>query len=57
MKEIETLPSCDMKSFARWLTKTVELYFENPENQRRFEEWQREKRKEAIEYDKRNPHS
>lgn len=43
MYDIKTLPTYEGRSFARWLARTVEKYFEDPDVQRRFEEWQKEK--------------
>ena len=35
----------DKRLFCRWLYKAVEKYFEAPDVQRRFEEWQKEQEK------------
>lgn len=40
--DITTLPKYEEWAFGRWLAKTVEAYFENPDVKRRFEEWKRE---------------
>ena len=36
---ISTLPEYEYNSFARWIAKTTEAYFEKPEVKKRFEEW------------------
>ena len=43
MNEIETLPAYELKSFLRWVARATEKYFEDPEVQRRFEIWQKER--------------
>lgn len=43
MNEIETLPAYELKSFLRWVARATEKYFEDPEVQRRFESWQKER--------------
>ena len=45
MSELSTMPEYEMKSFSRWLVKAVEKYFEDPDVQRRFEEWQKEEQR------------
>ena len=40
---IATLPEAEAKNFYRWVAKAAEKYFEDPEVQRRFEEWKRER--------------
>lgn len=45
MLDIETLPKYEMDSFALWVARATELYFKDPENQRRFKEWQKEERR------------
>lgn len=41
-REIETLPEWEQMSFARWIARTVEKYFEDPDVQKRFKKWQEE---------------
>lgn len=43
MKELSTLPLYDVHRFYRRIAKLTEKYFENPENQKRFEEWKKER--------------
>ena len=43
MATISTLPQYELNSFARWVAKATEAYFENPDVQKRFEEWQKAK--------------
>ena len=40
---IATLPEAEAKNFYRWVAKAAEKYFEDPEVQRRFEEWKKER--------------
>lgn len=47
--DISTLPEWEMKSFARWLYKATEKYFEDPDVKRRFEEWMKEKNQASVE--------
>lgn len=42
MNELETIPTYEMQSFCRQIAKLAEKYFEDPENKRRFEEWEKE---------------
>ena len=44
MYDIDTLPEYEFNSFARWVIKATEEYFKDPEVQRRFKKWQKEKR-------------
>ena len=48
--ELETLPGWEMTYLCRSLAKMVEKYFEDPEVQKEFEEWEKEyyKRPEVI---------
>lgn len=46
--DISTLPECEMRYFLRRLIRSVEKYFEDPEVQRRFEEWKRERELNAC---------
>ena len=39
MLEISTLPTYEANSFAKWVAKATEKYFENEDVKRRFEEW------------------
>lgn len=48
MSELSTLPEYESRRFMRWLAKATEEYFKNPENQRKFEEWQKEQEKEMT---------
>lgn len=43
MNELSTLPPYEAKSFMRWVAKSAEAYFENPDVKRRFEEWKKVK--------------
>ena len=43
MNTASTLPAYEMNSFALWVAKATEQYFENPDVKRRFEEWKRER--------------
>lgn len=43
---MDTLPAFKAKSFYRWVARTVDKYFENPEVQRRYEIWKAERDKE-----------
>ena len=42
MNELETMPEYEMRRFCRRIAELAEKYFEDPENQRRFEEWEKE---------------
>ena len=43
MSAIQTVPKREMKSFCRWVAQATEKYFENPEVQKRFEAWKKER--------------
>ena len=43
MTPVQTLPHHEINSFARWVVKATEMYFNNPDNQKRFEEWKKER--------------
>ena len=43
---LETLPAYESMSFARWLAKATEEYFKDPDVQRRFEAWKKEREQE-----------
>lgn len=43
MNELSTLPAYDARRFYRWIAETVEKYFENPENEKKFEEWRKQR--------------
>ena len=43
MAAISTLPTYETNSFARWVVKATERYFENPAVKRRFEGWKKER--------------
>ena len=45
MPTISTMPSFEMRRFARWLARATEQYFENPDVKSRFEKWKAEKEK------------
>lgn len=47
MSDISTTPTWELNHFCSWLVKGVEAYYENPENQRRYEEWLKEKERKA----------
>ena len=40
---LATLPEWEMKYFCRWVYRATEEYFKDPEVQKRFEAWQKEK--------------
>ena len=42
---MEIIPSAEFefRHFMRWLAKATEKYFEDPEVQKRFEEWKKER--------------
>lgn len=42
MTEKVTIPQYDLDHLTRPLVKLIAKYFEDPENQRKFEEWQKE---------------
>lgn len=46
MNELSTLPLWESYSFYRRLAKLTEKYFEDPENQKRFEEWKQQRQVE-----------
>lgn len=41
--DLSTMPQFEINNFALWLAKTVEAYYKDPEHQREFEEWEKEK--------------
>ena len=41
--DVKKIPAPVMESLGRGLLKNIREYFKNPENQRAFEEWQRER--------------
>ena len=43
MSELSTMPEYEIRSFSRWLAKATEAYFKDPDVQRRFEEWKKER--------------
>ena len=43
MSELSTMPTYEINSFALWVAKATEAYFENPDVKKRFEEWKKEK--------------
>jgi len=47
MGAIQSLPTYEMNSFARWVAKATEQYFKNPEVQKRFEQWKREREEKS----------
>ena len=46
---MEQLPSYEAKSFALWVAKATEKYFENPDVKRRFEAWKEAERARTAE--------
>ena len=51
MYDIRDLPEFETNYFMRWVAKATKKYFEDPDVQRRFDEWMAEKernRKEAT---------
>lgn len=45
MNELETLPAYEARRFYREIARMTEKFFEDPENQKRFKEWQKQKKK------------
>lgn len=43
-ENISTLPEYELKSFALWVAKATEEYFKKPDVQRRFKQWQEERK-------------
>lgn len=43
MADISTLPTYEMNSFALWVAKLAEKYFENPDVKMRYEAWEKER--------------
>ena len=43
MANISTLPTYEMNSFAGWVAKMAEKYFENPDVKMRYEAWEKER--------------
>lgn len=43
MNELSTLPPYDVNRFYRRIAELTEKYFEISENQKRFEEWKKER--------------
>lgn len=43
MSELSTMPTYDLNRFALWVAKATEAYFQDPDVQKRFEEWKKEK--------------
>lgn len=48
MIKIDTtqIPKHKMESMAYYLRETCEKYFDNPENQKKFEEWKKKREKQ-----------
>lgn len=44
MATLQTLPTYETNSFARWVAEATERYFENPDVQKRFEKWRKERK-------------
>ncbi len=45
--DINKVPESDLNVMARSLITSVTAFFEDPENQRKFEEWQRQQKQKA----------
>jgi len=43
MNELSTLPTYEAKSFMLWVAEATERYFENPDVEKRFEKWKKER--------------
>ena len=43
MSELSSLPSYELEYFAKRIVRETEEYFKDPDVQRRFKEWQRER--------------
>ena len=41
MHILKDLPAYELHHFAKWVAKATEAYFEDPDVQRRFKEWQK----------------
>lgn len=41
--DVRTLPEWEFNSLARWIGRACEKYFEDPEVQKRFEEWKKQR--------------
>jgi len=48
MSELSTMPAYEINSFARWVAKATEIFFENSENKKRFLEWKEKRMREAM---------
>lgn len=48
ISELSSMPVYEMRSFSRWLIKTVTAYFDDPDVQRRFEAWKKERECAAL---------
>lgn len=46
MSELSTMPTYELNRFALWVAKATEAYFQDPDVQRRFEEWKKEKERD-----------
>ena len=44
MCSIESLPEYEKNSFLIWVANATKKYLEDPENMRRFKEWEKEKK-------------
>ena len=42
MSELSTVPGYELGYFARKIAKMMDSFYENPENEKRFEEWERQ---------------
>lgn len=47
MASLGLVSSYDEYSFAKWVAKATQKYFENPDVQKRFKEWQHKKEGET----------
>ena len=43
MVTVSTLPTYELNSFSRWVAAATVAYFEDPDVQRRFQEWKKER--------------
>lgn len=45
MSELSTVPGYELDWFSRKLIKMMDKFFEDPDNKKRFEEWERQENK------------
>ncbi len=47
MSDISTTPTWELNHFCLWVARATEAYFKDPDVQRRYNEWMKEKEREA----------